>query len=63
MATREELVAAVMAAAREKDGPVALPCAEAFAIAERLAAPLSEIGRVCDEQGVKITRCQLGCFR
>lgn len=62
MATEEELVAAVMSAAREEDGVPMLPCAEAFAIAERLALPVSEVGRACDEQEVKIRHCQLGCF-
>ncbi|MBP8129541.1 MAG: hypothetical protein KA184_08150 [Candidatus Hydrogenedentes bacterium] len=59
---REEVAAAVLAAAHERDGSAELPCAEAFAIAERLAVPVAEVGRACDEQHVKITRCQLGCF-
>jgi len=56
------VAAAVLAAAHERDGSAELPCAEAFAIAERLAVPVAEVGRACDEQHVKITRCQLGCF-
>lgn len=62
MTTWEELVAAVIAAARDKDDAATLPCAEAFALAKRLAVPVSDIGRVCNEQDVKITGCQLGCF-
>lgn len=62
MTTREELAAAVLATAREEDGVRVLPCAEAFALADRLALPVGEIGRVCNEHGVKIKRCQLGCF-
>jgi len=39
-----------------------LPCAEAFAIARDLGLPLAEVGRTCDELGIKIVQCQLGCF-
>jgi hypothetical protein len=34
----------------------------ALALAKRLAVPASDVGRVCNEQGVKIMGCQLGCF-
>ncbi len=40
-----------------------MTCAEAFALAEKYAASITEIGRVCNENNVKICKCQLGCFK
>ena len=37
-------------------------CAEAFKIARDLDVPLAEVGRTCDELGIKMMQCQLGCF-
>jgi len=45
---------------RAQDGR--LPCAVAFAIAEELGVPRIQVGQAADEQGIKITDCQLGCF-
>ncbi len=53
---------AVSEVAVEQDGVTTLPCAVAFDLSERLAVPLTEIRAVCDEHGIKITTCQLGCF-
>lgn len=39
-----------------------LPCAEAFRIARDLDVSLAQVGRTCDELGIKIMQCQLGCF-
>lgn len=39
-----------------------LACARAFALADELGVPVAEIGRACDELGIKIFGCQLGCF-
>jgi len=39
-----------------------LACAEAFKIARDLDVPLAEVGRTCNELGIKMMRCQLGCF-
>jgi molybdate transport system regulatory protein len=39
-----------------------LPCAEAFRIARDLDVPLDQIGTTCDELGIKVVGCQLGCF-
>lgn len=37
-------------------------CPEAFAIAEKLGISRAELGAYCNEHGVKIRGCQLGCF-
>jgi hypothetical protein len=39
-----------------------LPCAEAFKIAGDLDVSLAEIGKACNELGIKVASCQLGCF-
>lgn len=39
-----------------------LPCAVAFKLAHDMDVPLGEIGRTCNELGIKIVGCQLGCF-
>jgi hypothetical protein len=39
-----------------------LPCKEAFRIAQDLAVPLAQVGTACDDLGIKIIGCQLGCF-
>jgi hypothetical protein len=39
-----------------------LPCAQAFTIARDFEVPTAELGRTCNELGIKIVGCQLGCF-
>ena len=39
-----------------------LACGEAFKISRDLDVPLAEVGRTCDELGIKMMQCQLGCF-
>ena len=41
----------------------ALTCAEAFELAEKFDAQIAEIGRICNQNNVKICKCQLGCFK
>lgn len=63
MKTDSRVVAALEQRCRQRDdGQLTLRCADAFALAEELAIPLSDVGRICDEQGVKIVHCQIGCF-
>lgn len=40
-----------------------LTCTQAYAIAEKYAIPLDEIGKYCNSNGIKIRACQLGCFK
>ncbi len=53
----------VRQSAVERDGRLVLPCAAAFSIAEKTGVSLAEIGAACNEQQIKIIRCQLGCFQ
>ncbi len=39
-----------------------LACADAFRIARDLDVPVADIGRACNELGIKMVQCQLGCF-
>ena len=39
-----------------------LPCPVAFQIAEEFKVNLREIGKKADALGIRISRCQLGCF-
>ncbi|MCX6362827.1 MAG: hypothetical protein NTW58_01385 [Actinobacteria bacterium] len=39
-----------------------LACTEAFKIARDLDVPLADVGRTCNELGIKMMQCQLGCF-
>jgi len=43
-------------------GEERLACARAFALAEELGVRPADVGRACNELGVKIVGCQLGCF-
>ena len=63
MSSRDELVTAVKAAASDRDGRAVLSCSDAFRLAEAHAAPVAMIGRICNETGIKIVHCQLGCFK
>ncbi|MBN1884745.1 MAG: hypothetical protein JW876_04380 [Candidatus Krumholzibacteriota bacterium] len=53
---------AVEAAAVERDGKRVLYCARAFEIAAGRGVAVRAIGEACNDRGVKIVGCQLGCF-
>jgi len=40
-----------------------LPCAQCFKIAEDFGISKREMGKVLNEMKVKISQCQLGCFK
>ena len=62
MRESEDLINAVTERAKETDGKKRLVCAEAFRLSQELNAGLAEIGRICNQQKIKICKCQLGCF-
>ena len=58
---KKQLVDAVLGTC---DGePKKISCAEAFDIARKYDAKPAEIGRICNDNNVKICKCQLGCFK
>lgn len=54
---------AVLAAAREERGKLRLRCADAFRLAAEFDVEPGAVGRACSREGIKISACQLGCFR
>jgi len=47
---------------QEDGGLKKLSCHRAHVLAEDLAVPLADIGRICNDEGVRIMNCELGCF-
>ncbi len=43
-----------------RDGMLA--CRDALSLASRLGVPPGLVGKVCNEEGIRIVDCQLGCF-
>ena len=39
-----------------------IACTDAFRIARDLNVPIADVGRPCNELGIKVMQCQLGCF-
>ncbi len=62
VATNDELITAVIAAAEDRDEKKYLSCAGALELAEEYGVDATEIGRICNEKGIKLFQCQLGCF-
>jgi hypothetical protein len=62
MKSQEELIQAVLDRSEVKDGRKTLTCAEAFQLAAETGAELIQIGRICNEQGIRLCKCQIGCF-
>jgi len=65
MDRKEQLVDAVLESAREQppsDGRKQLTCAEAFKLAKKYEVNIIEIGRICNQNNIRIRKCQLGCF-
>jgi len=59
---QKEIRELVLGHAVERQGRKTLSCARAFEIHRRYDIPLADIGRACNENGIKIRACQLGCF-
>ena len=58
----EELINEILKKSFKDGEKVKLPCAAALKIAEQFSVKPSEIGTICNDRNIKITRCQLGCF-
>ncbi|AVX21310.1 MAG: hypothetical protein ACOY3H_06800 [Bacillota bacterium] len=39
-----------------------ITCAQAWALAEELGVEKGLVGKICNELGIRIKACQLGCF-
>jgi hypothetical protein len=62
MDKNEKLVNAVLERAQETDGIKKLACVEAFKLARDFQVGTIEIGRICNQQNIRICKCQLGLF-
>ena len=58
----KEIAEAIEAAVIEQDGRRKLTCAEAFKLSQSLKISPAEIGQYCNDNEIKISACQLGCF-
>jgi len=63
MEDKAELHEAITAASYEEGDRQKLNCADAFKIAEQFGVELMEISRVCNQKKIRISKCQLGCFK
>ena len=63
MSGSEDLVNAVLATSRQEDDSRELSCADAFQLAEAHGVTLITITRICNQQKIRISDCQLGCFK
>ena len=57
-----QLKSEILKHAGEVHGHKTLSCHRAHVLAEEFQITLHEIGRLCNEEDVKIVHCQLGCF-
>ena len=48
---------------REPGSRRELACNEAFELARRFEVSIGLVGRVCNQNNIKICKCQLGCFK
>ena len=53
----------VLSSTVDVEGRMTLPCEKALRMSRENDISLKEIGEICDAEKVKITDCQLGCFR
>ena len=58
----ENLKEIVFAATVEEEGKRRLYCETAFALAKEHGVELLDIAKICNEEGIRIAHCQLGCF-
>ena len=63
MSDIKELTNAVIAATGESDGKKRLSCQTAFDLAEKFGVSKKTLGQACNDNNIKITNCQLGCFK
>ena len=65
MDKNEQLIDAVLKSAKGQhppDGRKQLTCTEAFELAKKYEAEIIEVGRICNQNNIRICKCQLGCF-
>jgi len=62
MKSQEEVTKTVLDRSKEVDGRRILTCAQALSLASELGVEPGQIGRICDQEKIRLGSCQLGCF-
>jgi hypothetical protein len=62
MKSAEDLTGIVLNRSKEIDGRRTLTCAQALSLAAELGVEPGQIGRICDQENIRLCSCQLGCF-
>jgi hypothetical protein len=62
MKERMQIIQAITAVTVEMNEKRKLSCEDALRIAHEYQVAPEEIGRLCDEENIKVHACQLGCF-
>ncbi|MCK4537650.1 MAG: hypothetical protein KAV42_02505 [Candidatus Krumholzibacteria bacterium] len=60
---REKLTELIRENALERDGKKVMPCPKAFMLSREYGVSLKQIGECCNEADIRISNCQLGCFK
>jgi len=63
MMNEEELGKVIEGSVVLENGKKRLECVKAFIIADDYGVKLTDITRYCNKNEVKISKCQLGCFK
>lgn len=59
----QKIVQTVISKAVKEGDKLKLSCSGAFNIAEEYRVSPAVIGKICNEQNIRICKCQLGCFK
>ncbi len=62
MKSQEELAQVVLKRSQVVEGRRVLTCAQALSLAAELGVEPARIGQICDQENIRLGRCQLGCF-
>ena len=62
MKSQEELTKAVIERSKEVNGRRTLTCTQALGLASELRVEPIQIGRICNQENIRLGGCQLGCF-
>lgn len=59
----QNLVQAILSSAVKENDRLKISCRDAFGIAEEFGVDPAVIGKICNEQNIRICKCRLGCFK
>ena len=59
----KELIKKIEKSVVESDGKKKFYCTKAFELAKEYGVELKDIGQYCNDNNIRIAKCQLGCFQ